>query len=233
MKNQYLIVGSGRVARHFAEYCRLLQQPFLTWSRKQNVSDSDLQRQSSLCSHVLLLISDSAIADFLTAHPFLREKVLVHFSGALEIEGVASAHPLMTFGPELYTLLEYQRIPFVLTEGSPFAEILPGLPNPSFHLRPQDKAYYHAWCVMSGNFTTLLWQNLRARLETMGLPADIIQPYFEQTTKNILINPQGALTGPLARRDLVTVEKNLRALREHHDSFEKVYRAFKDVVLEE
>src|SRR6185312_13125404 len=200
MKSQYLIVGSGRTARHFAEYCRLLQQPFLTWSRQQDLT-SELQQKTSLCSHIFLLISDSAIADFVQAHPFLKEKTLLHFSGALEIPGVVSAHPLMTFGPTLYTLSEYQKIPFVLTTSQPFSEILPGLPNRSFKIAVEEKAYYHALCVMSGNFTTLLWQKMREGLTDLGLPSEIANPYLEQVTKNILASPKLALTGPLARHD--------------------------------
>lgn len=233
MKCQYLIVGSGRTARHFAEYCRLLQLPFLTWSRKFDTSDSDLVQKSKASTHILLLISDSAIADFIKAHPFLKEKLLIHFSGALEIPDAVGAHPLMTFGPELYTLAEYQKIPFVLTSQHVFSEVLPGLPNRSFQIAAEEKAYYHALCVMSGNFTTLLWQKMREGLKSLHLPADIANPYLEQITKNILATPNLALTGPLARRDQITMDKNLQALHQHQDSFEQVYRAFKTAVIGE
>lgn len=232
MKSQYLIVGSGRTAKHFAEYCRLLQQDFQTWSRNRDDSDS-LKHKASLSSHILLLISDSAIADFVQAHPFLKNKTLVHFSGALEIPDVVGAHPLMTFGSELYTLADYQKIPFVLTSKHSLSDLLPGLPNSFYSISPKDKAYYHALCVMSGNFTTLLWQKMREGLASLDLPSEIANPYLEQTTKNILSTPHLALTGPLARKDLGTIEKNLQALHQHQDPFEKVYRAFKDAVLGE
>ena len=43
------------------------------------------------------------------------------------------AHPLMTFGLDLYDLTTYRSIPFILDSGgTPFHELLPGLPNPSF-----------------------------------------------------------------------------------------------------
>jgi predicted short-subunit dehydrogenase-like oxidoreductase (DUF2520 family) len=207
--------------------------PFSTWSRKFETSDSDLKQKASAATHILLLISDSAIADFVSAHSFLKEKLLIHFSGALEIPGVVGAHPLMTFGPDFYTLAEYQKIPFVLTSQHAFAEVLPGLPNRSFKIAVGEKAYYHALCVMSGNFTTLLWQKMREGLTSLHLPAEIADPYLEQVTKNILATPQLALTGPLARRDHLTMDKNLQALHQRQDPFEQVYRAFKNAVIGE
>lgn len=226
MTSQYLIVGSGRVARHLAEYFRLLQLPFVTWSRKQN-DVSDFEKKAATASHVLLCISDSAIADFAASYPFLKSKILVHFSGALEIPGVIGVHPLMTFGPELYSLETYKAIPFIVTDSLH----LPGLSNRSFHIPPQHKAYYHALCVMGGNFTTLLWNEMQKGLQSLGLPADVAHPYLQQVSQNFLAHPESSLTGPLVRKDLGTIQKNIEALREHKDSYEKVYRAFTDIYL--
>lgn len=230
MKNQYLIVGSGRVARHFAEYLRLLQQPFVTWSRKQN-DVSDFEKKSARASHILLCISDSAIADFVVSHLSSSDKILVHFSGALDIPGVFGAHPLMTFGPELYNFETYKKIPFIVSGDLVLSSLLPGLPNRSFHLSPDKKAYYHALCVLGGNFTTLLWKEMRDGMKSLGLPADVTTPYLEQVTANFLADPQSSLTGPLARKDFGTIQKNIDALREHKDSYEKVYQAFTDIYL--
>jgi predicted short-subunit dehydrogenase-like oxidoreductase (DUF2520 family) len=234
MANQYLIVGSGRVARHLAEYLRLLQQPFVTWSRKHNgVSDcsSDYRQKAARASHILLCLSDAALAEFAAAHPVSSDKILVHFSGALDLPGVIGAHPLMTFGDELYSLETYKNIPFILTGPWELSQVLPGLPNRWFRLPAEEKSYYHALCVMGGNFTTLLWKEMRDGLRSLGLPAEVTAPYLEQILRNFLTSPDSALTGPLARKDFGTIEKNIKALQEHQDFGEKIYRAFTDVYL--
>lgn len=219
---KYLLIGAGRTARHFAHYFQLLGLPFDCWTRQEDLSRlQDLLQKSS---HVLLLISDSAIEKFYQEHLKASGKTIVHFSGSLEVPGVISTHPLMTFAQELYSFEEYQKIPFVLTEQTEFSKILPGVPNPAFRIKPEDKAYYHALCVLSGNFTTLLWQKMNLGLKEIGLPEGIYLPYMKQIFKNLEQNPSGALTGPLARKDLKTVLANDRSLR--GDPVQNIYRAF-------
>jgi hypothetical protein len=58
----YLLIGNGRVARHFQHYFSLLQLPYQTWHRHE--PDTKLTQQLESATHVLLLISDRAIAAF-------------------------------------------------------------------------------------------------------------------------------------------------------------------------
>ena len=96
-------------------------------------------RKPASCRTVLLLIRDEAIVPFIEAWPALREKRLVHCSGALVTPAAQAAHPLMTFGPTLYSLDDYRSIPFVIDAGGhPFTDLFPDLPNPSYVI---DAAY--------------------------------------------------------------------------------------------
>jgi predicted short-subunit dehydrogenase-like oxidoreductase (DUF2520 family) len=218
------LVGSGRVARHFRHYFGLLGLPCCTWSRRTDRTDPDEALAS--CRTVVLLIRDAEIVSFVEAWPALRDKRLVHFSGSLVTGAAEGAHPLMTFWHDLYDLDTYRRVPFVLDEGgTPFDQLLPGLPNPSFTIAAADRAYYHALCVMAGNFSTILWVKLFDELQgRFGIPASAAHPYLAQATANLLADAGRALTGPLARGDTATIDANLRALE--GDPFEAVYRAF-------
>jgi 2-dehydropantoate 2-reductase len=218
------IVGDGRVATHFLHYLALLEIPTRSWSRR--VSTDAPPDALSDCSTVLLLVRDAAIVPFIEAWPALREKRLVHFSGSLGTPLAHAAHPLMTFGSELYDLATYRGIPFVLDAGGPpLDELLPGLPNPWFTLARAERPYYHALCVMSGTFSTLLWLKLFREFENrLGIPASAAHPYLLQTTKNLLSNPDGAFTGPVSRGDEATIAANLKALE--GDPFHAVYLAF-------
>lgn len=218
------IVGSGRVARHFHHYFHLLGIPVRGWTRRE--AERPPPEAFDSCRTVLLLIRDDAIVPFVEEWPDLRAKRLVHFSGSVATPLAEAAHPLMTFGPALYDLDCYRQIPFVVEAGAtPFAELLPGLPNPSFVIPAAQRPYYHALCVMAGNFSTLLWQKLFDELEgRFGIPAAAAHPYMARVAANLASDAGRALTGPLSRRDAVTIAANLDALA--GDPFQAVYAAF-------
>jgi hypothetical protein len=126
------------------------------------------------------LVRDATIVPFIDAWPALQEKHLVHFSGSLVTPVAEGAHPLMTFGPDLYDLATYHSIPFNLDAGgTPFHELLPGLPNSSFVIPAAERPYYHALCVMAGNFSNLLWLKLFDELHgRFGIPPSAAHPYL-------------------------------------------------------
>lgn len=220
----YLLIGNGRVARHFQHYFSLLKLSFNTWHRHQSLSQ--LHQHVEASTHILLLINDSAIDELIDKHFQQTPALRIHFSGSLISHHAFGAHPLMTFGDHLYDLKQYQHIPFVLEEDTPaFASLLPGLPNHAVRLPKALKAKYHALCVLSGNFSCLLWQKLFASFEReFKLPSSIAYPYLRQQTQNLLNDNHSALTGPLVRDDQATIEKNLSALQA--DPFQEVYQSF-------
>lgn len=225
---KYLIIGSGRLVFHFCNYLRLLNLSFIQWSRKNN-TPLQLKKFSKECTHVLLLINDDAIEDFVLNNSFLQNKCCVHCSGSLALNNIYSAHPLMTFGKQPYDLTTYLHMPFILEENSPeFENLLPGLSNKSYKIPGHLKSFYHALCVISGNFTCLLWQKFFSELETtFNLPREIGYPYLKQVVKNLQQQSPNTLTGPLVRGDWQTIKANLDAL--HNDSYREVYQAFVNV----
>jgi predicted short-subunit dehydrogenase-like oxidoreductase (DUF2520 family) len=230
----YAIVGGGRLARHFSQYFRLLEISHTRWSRDQwsgfntfELPDAELRLRKTISNadRVLLLVSDHAMVALLKQYPFLHDKQLIHCSGALSIPGVAGAHPLMTFTDHLYELATYQSVPFVCEAGHSFNELFPDLPNPHFAVNVEDKARYHALCVMAGNFSQILWKGVSDRFEQqVELPAEILHTYLNQLVANFIRAPQSALSGPLVRGDRQTVERNVEAL--DGDPLQDLYRAF-------
>lgn len=222
-KPTYGLIGRGRVATHMARYLELEAQPFVSWHRGAALSPEAALAPSDV---LLLAISDDALRPFVDAHPELADRPLVHFSGSLAVDGLHGAHPLMTFGPERYDRETYRSIPFI-TEcgGARFGDLFPGLVNPSWAIAAELKPLYHALCVLAGNCTTLLWAKAIRDFESrLGVPGAALQPFLERTCRNVAASGGGALTGPLARRDRGTVERDLEALAD--DPFAPVYRAF-------
>lgn len=228
-KIKYTLVGSGRLARHLEHYLRFLGIPFIKWSRREPPERfAEALRDSS---HVLLAVKDQAIGpiaervrSLVTSHE-LEEKWLVHFSGALEVSGVHAAHPLMTFAEPLQSRDWYERIPFAIEKGQTLTALLPGFPNPSFELRREDRAKYHAMVSMAGNFAYLLWRETFAELERLGVPSSALTPYLQQVLHNFADDPRHALTGPLARKDWSTIDLHLSALRDRL-AWVDLYKAF-------
>lgn len=220
----YLLIGNGRLAKHLRHYFSLLDLPFQTWCRQQ--SAASLSEALKTCTHALVLIRDDAIVPFIQAHLQETQAVLVHCSGSLVTSLAIGAHPLMSFSHDLYTLEQYQVVPFVMDDDAPdFSTVLPGLSNSHARLSKSNKTKYHALSVMSGNFTCLLWQKFFDTLEReFGLPANIARPYLQQQMQNLLTHPQTALTGPLTRGDTQTIASHLQALE--NDPFYGVYQSF-------
>lgn len=217
---QYLIIGNGRVARHFLHYFSLLGIDTAHWHRGLPLDAlGDAQR-------ILVLIRDDAIEDFIRTHLAAKNGTKIHFSGALVTELAVGAHPLMTFGQGLYAREKYEEIFFILDDDAPgFNRLLPGLPNPHARLAAADKAAYHAHCVMAANYSCLLWQKLFDAFEyDFSLPPEAAFPLLKQQTENLVTDRKNALTGPLARGDSATISRNLAALA--GDDYQKIYQVF-------
>jgi 2-dehydropantoate 2-reductase len=177
---------------------------------------------------VVLAVSDQAIAGVaqkIKAAGFVGP--IIHFSGASVVAGVTSAHPLMTFGTELYSLDDYKKIHFVLSGNHSLQEVLPGLPNPFSFLFSAQKAYYHTMCVMTANFPQMLWSKTFAEFKRLGIPDEALEHYLIQICKNFMIQKNQSITGPIARKDFETIHQNLKSLST--DPWLPVYQAFLEV----
>lgn len=216
----YLIIGNGRVARHFLHYFSLLGLETAHWYRGLPLEDLGDAR------HILVLIRDDAIEDFIRTRLTAKHGTKIHFSGSLVTELAIGAHPLTTFGQGLYAREKYEEIFFILDDDAPdFTQLLPGLPNPHARLAAGDKAAYHAHCVMAANYSCLLWQKLFDAFESdFGLPPEAGFPLLKQQTENLVTDRRNALTGPLARGDNATIARNISALA--GDDYQKIYQVF-------
>ncbi|MGK5086492.1 DUF2520 domain-containing protein [Bdellovibrionota bacterium FG-2] len=231
--SQFAVLGGGRMARHTAHYLKLLNLPFITWNRTQDLRA--LTNCLTNSSHILILVADSAIDEVaLKAKSLLNEtevgeKTWVHFSGCLTTPHAIGAHPLSSFSDALFNQERYSQIPFMIETPHKLADLLPGLPNPEYGIDPKLKPLYHSLCVLSGNFTTILWGKLFGELkDSFGIPPQASLPYlraiFDNLETNALQDRKIPLTGPLARGDTATINANLTALA--NDPFEGVYQAF-------
>jgi predicted short-subunit dehydrogenase-like oxidoreductase (DUF2520 family) len=176
---------------------------------------------------VLLCVPDRAIADVAAA--IEPGPWLAHTSGATTLAALApherrfSVHPLQTFtserGPEQLDGA-FAAVSAETTEafeaGFGLAELL-GLEP--FSLDDAERAVYHAGAVVASNYLVTLHRAASDLLAAAGAPAAALEPLMRRTIDNGF-----ALTGPLERGDLSTVEAHLRAIRVRRPQLEPLYR---------
>lgn len=225
-KVAYLIIGSGRLALHLQAYLNTLGIHYSSWDRAQD--PHLIKTKIHAATHVLLAISDSAIEGFYYKHLAGLDKKVVHFSGALHFEDIPCAHPLMTFGPELYSGDFYKQIYFAVTGAENLEALLPGFKNPHFVLSAEQKSFYHASCVMSGNFIAILASQFIDNLQHLQAPAAAGDLYLKTSLENALKLKWQSVTGPLVRKDQGTINRNLEALKQMPE-WQNVYRAFQQI----
>ncbi len=232
---RYLIVGSGRMAQHLKAYLSLENQQLKEWSRAADPAKKELPRLVSAADVVLLLISDRALEGFyqkeikglLDQMPNVK---CVHGSGSFSHPEIPGFHPLMSFhSGAAYAAETYHKMAFV-GDGPEalFRQIFPSFKNSYFQISPEDKAYYHSLCVLGGNLSTWLWQQVIDKMDRqLHIPPEALWPYMDQLSQNLKAKPESALTGPVARGDQNTIQANLQALQSREElALENLYQAF-------
>lgn len=203
---------------------------------------------------VLLAVPDDRILDVcgglakrggLEARP-----AVLHLSGANPLEDLApaaevgastlSVHPLQT-APSVEAAIE--RFPgsgFAVTardeEGFALGERLAAdVGGRPFRLLDEHRGLYHAAAVFASNYLAVVEGLAEDLFESAGIPdpRPLFGPLAEGTLSNVL--RRGAaetLTGPVARGDAGTVQRNLEALRERAPSCVEPYAALARAALD-
>lgn len=228
-ESSILLIGSGRLAKHLKHWNQLTGHTarLVTWQRNQDISQ--LKQYLNEKPLVWLAISDSSIIKFYEEHLALdvsgQNLRVVHFSGALHDSRLISAHPLMSFSENLFADSFYDQIHFVINNCENLQEALPGFKNPFTKIMSAQKAFYHALCVISGNFPQLLWSEIFKEADKLGIPEEAFEIYIKKITENFIELKEAALTGPLIRKDNITIEKNIAAL-ENNLKLQNIYEIF-------
>jgi predicted short-subunit dehydrogenase-like oxidoreductase (DUF2520 family) len=224
-----LLIGSGRLARHLGHYLSLKGIPHLHWAHPRAPLPDSLARNAT---HFWVLLSDQALVPYCEG---LQESYpstpVIHSSAATSIPGTLTAHPLMTFGPSLYSLTEYESIPFFMIkeEASPVAEVIhflrETLKHPVHLISAEDRHRYHASAVMMSNYSIILWNAaFTAAKLNPEIPRRAFEPILKQTLNNFMNAGIDALTGPLKRNDTATIASHLKALNGTPET--ELYQAF-------
>ena len=201
---------------------------------------------------VLLCVPDSAIGPTCEslAKKFSGKEIVAHCSGALESSVLdsakqrgcltASAHPFNTF-PNLNNSLEVladEHNSYLYCEGdeaalSKIVAIFKQVGFTTTIIEAQSKILYHAACVFASNYLTVLMdmslQTAQAAKIDQREFLTACQPIIKATLGNLdTQSTETALSGPLARGDMSTVNQHIKALSSEAPQLAKAYQVFAD-----
>lgn len=198
------------------------------------------------CDLIFLTAPDAAIARTAGDLPWRDGQAVVHCSGALGLDALGAAatrgaatgclHPLQTFpaggspaqAPALFRGIVCGVESSDASLGALLEAITVGLGARPVRLEGVDRALYHAAAVLASNDVAALMAAAARAWAQAGLPAGVareaLAPLLLAAAENVGRLPLAqALTGPVARGDVTTVEQHLRAL-EFDPGLRELYR---------
>ncbi len=242
------IIGNGRVGNWFYDQIKTVYKSVNILSSKEI---DKFNFKSSRSNHFFLAVPDNAINSVANDLVKFLSKVLVdlngvslfHFSGSLTsdvfdkkiITKCASIHPAFSVPKTSETIINNEDRFFIL-EGNIDAQqflqkILGQLAFKYLIVKTEFKPLYHALCVLSSSLIMPFIDSLYNGMNKCG--------FSDQDSKNLitsLINSgksnldqydlENGLTGPHKRRDLETIELNLKALESFNPKLRDIYLSF-------
>jgi predicted short-subunit dehydrogenase-like oxidoreductase (DUF2520 family) len=191
------------------------------------------------------------VCNSLVSNNILREgQIIVHMSGASSSKilenakeigcSIYSIHPLQSFADVDKAIEDLKSTVFSIEGDADKIEIIENMFNKTsnkyFKLSSEQKSLYHiAACVMSNYLVTLMEYGL-SLLNEIGIDNEegykAFYPLIQGSIDNIYnLGTKKALTGPIARGDIDTIDQHMKALKElDHDKLE-IYKILGDMTL--
>ena len=192
-----------------------------------------------------LCCNDAALPELrhtLMCRDDLESCIVLHFSGVLDHYSlstlkekgayIGSFHPQRSFTEVIQEHIFEKCMTFY--EGMPEAieQCIPLFQSLGMELHPirsDNKALYHAAACMANNYLTTLAHSAQHMFEQSGVQMTLAKKLVITLMQNVLDNLKEkehfheALTGPLVRGDVCTIEKHLRAIEE--PSLKRLYES--------
>lgn len=181
---------------------------------------------------VILAVPDKEIPNVLKRHTFHLDTILLHTSGAVDIE-VFEAHPqygaLYPFQTFTKTRsIDFDHIP-ILIEGNnemvedKIVELAKLLGPKIFRMTSPERLKIHLAAVFASNFTNNLFQITEKLLDDSGMKLSDFSHLIQETVdKAFELSPKDAQTGPAIRNDEKVMEKHLSLLID--EDLKELYR---------
>ena len=173
-----------------------------------------------------------------------REQILLHTSGANPartilkaalpyVRAVGTLHPLVSFADARVAVEGLREVAFGIEGDEPARalakRIVRALGARAVFLEAENLTLYHAGAVMASNYVVALADTAQSLLIKAGVPADqalpVLIPLLASVVQNLAqVGLPGALTGPVERGDVASVERHLETLAARAPELIELYR---------
>lgn len=257
MTDRVFILGAGRAGRSLARALRAGGVQIVgLHGRHASAADGITAGAPpvSLGSATCVLVTvrdaqlDGALATLATG-TLASDAIVLHASGSADPRGLeelrGAGHACGTFHP-LVALSDPAHAPQTLRGAwigidgdnqarSVSERLAKAVGAHVLYIPPGEKARYHAAAVFASNFPTVLMCLAEELLREVGIAREVAGPALHPLFASAVENLRGgagasALTGPIVRGDVDTVQRHLLALRAHPDTLD-AYRALSRAAL--
>ena len=177
-------------------------------------------------------------------HRLRPDQILLHTSGANPartilspavpyVRAVGTLHPLVSFADPRVAAEGMNDVAFGIEGDEParaFAKrIVRALGARAVFLEAENLALYHAGAVMASNYVVAMADAAQTLLVRAGVPPDqalpVLIPLLNSVVQNLArLGLPGALTGPVERGDVSSVERHLKTLEARAPEMLPLYR---------
>lgn len=203
----------------------------------------DLETLVNSCDTIFITTPDGVISEVWECirHYNLKDKIVCHFSGSLS-SGIfsnsgstgascCSVHPMYAFSSKYTSYLQFNTA-CLSVEGQERAvqemkKLFEALHHKVFVINPCDKAKYHAAAAFASNYVTGILHIALQLLKECGFNESdaikLLAPVILNNVNSVLENGTAhALTGPVERGDISTVERHIGILND--EDILKIYK---------
>jgi predicted short-subunit dehydrogenase-like oxidoreductase (DUF2520 family) len=211
-------------------------------------STGDIPDMISESDVIIISVRDERIrevADRLINEKRLRpNQIVLHTSGANaaatilaavrpHVRAVGTLHPLVSFADARVAAEQMNEVAFGIEGDEPARAVakrlVRALGSRAVFLDAQNMPLYHAGAVLASNYVVALADMAAQLLVTAGVPQDqalpALIPLLSSVVQNLArVGLPGALTGPVERGDVSSVEQHLRVLEAKAPELLELYR---------
>ncbi len=236
-----LIIGYGKLGSHLYYVLKNAGKGYaVSVVKNRKALAGNISKLIDNADIIFICVQDSKIHEAVSliesAKVTLKGKYIFHTSGALTSNELsplskkgaltASFHPVQTFERKALKYNNRFNSIYIALEGNKTAVrkaalLARKIKALSFTIKKENKVYHHICCVMASNYLTVLNSKIEEagskKIQINGFNKlkffNIYMPLAQQTLRNISTSgPKAALTGPIERNDVSTLESHLEAL---------------------
>lgn len=240
-----VILGSGNVATHFAHNFHKKGHKILQIFSQQKahaqalafaVNAEAISEPSKIkkgADLYMIAIPDHAIPSLVAAIPADSSGIVVHCSGATDIQVLSKFQQYgVVYPPQSISKndkSDFSLIPFCIEGNNAVTfnilmDLITTIAPKSIACNSSQRLAIHVASVFANNFTNALFQISYELLQQHDLPFDLVRPIILETAQKVQSKlPSQVQTGPAVRNDEITIKKHLNFIREH-DDWKQIYQ---------